>query len=86
MTTLPISYIYLSQKITDCELPSTETLNTFSTIQQIENLKLCYDLSKDYFLKIKVDFMPHLEANKITELTIWLQLGHSARKSWVEDI
>ncbi|CAG8618679.1 32173_t:CDS:2 [Gigaspora margarita] len=40
----------------------------------------------DYFSKIKADFTPHLEANKITELTTWLQLGHSARESWVEDL
>ncbi|CAG8458360.1 7875_t:CDS:2 [Racocetra fulgida] len=133
MTTSPISYSYLSQKITNCELPSTETLNTFSKAQQIEILKLCYDaqkrllnklledkklehadveipvvqlpkrinknqssklklwelcpwLSKDYFSKIKSDFTPHLEANKITELTTWSQLGYSARESWVEDV
>ncbi|CAG8811288.1 22328_t:CDS:1 [Cetraspora pellucida] len=115
MTTSSISYSYLSQKITDCELPSTETLNIFSKAQQIEILKLCYNtqkrllnkllddkriehadieipvvqlpkrnknqssklklwklcpwLSKDYFSKIKADFTPHLETNKITKLT-----------------
>jgi hypothetical protein len=127
-----ISYSYLSQKITDCELPSLETFNTFSKAQQIEILKVCYNaqkkllnkllddkriehadieipvvqlpkrnktqssklklwelcpwLSKDYFSKIKADFTPHLEENKITELTTWSQLGYSARESWVEDV
>ncbi|CAG8462549.1 2573_t:CDS:2 [Racocetra persica] len=45
--------------------------------------ELCSWLSKDYFTKIKADFTPHLEANQITELTTWSQLGHLARESWI---
>ncbi|CAG8505750.1 18848_t:CDS:2, partial [Racocetra fulgida] len=41
-----ISYVNLSQKIIDCELPSSETLNILSTGQQIEILKLCYNGQK----------------------------------------
>ncbi|CAG8789370.1 18219_t:CDS:2 [Gigaspora margarita] len=117
MTTSSISYLHLSQKIIDYELPSKETLYTFSKDQQIEILILCYDvqkillnklleekriehaniefpvvqlpkrnknqslklklwelcpwLPKDYFSNIKGNFILHLEANKITELTTY---------------
>ncbi|CAG8834967.1 39674_t:CDS:2, partial [Gigaspora margarita] len=127
-----ITYSNLSQKIIDCELPSSETLNTLSTSQQIEILKLCYNAQrkllnqlleekrienadieiptiqlpkrnktqssklklsalcswspKDYFAKIKADFTPHLEENKIKASVTWSQLGYTARESWIEDV
>ncbi|CAG8511120.1 6283_t:CDS:2 [Dentiscutata erythropus] len=99
-----LSYKHFSAFYADCELPSTETLNTLLKRADIEIpvvqlpkrnknqssklklWKLCPWLPKTYFSKIKADFTLHLEANKITELTTWLQLGHSARESWVEDV
>jgi hypothetical protein len=132
MTSTSISYKYLFQKIIDCKLPSAETLNTLSTGQQIEILKLCYNaqrkilnnlleekriekanfeiptiqppkrnkhqssklklsalcswLPKDYFSKIKADFTPHLEENKIEASTTWSHLGYTARESWIDDV
>ncbi|CAG8773448.1 5436_t:CDS:2, partial [Dentiscutata erythropus] len=94
-----ISYTYLFQKITDCELPSKETLDILSakipTIQpskrnrtQSSKLKLsalCSWLPKDYFAKIKADFTPHFEENQIKESVTWLQLGYTARESWIDD-
>jgi hypothetical protein len=48
--------------------------------------KLCSWLPKDYFLKIKADFTPHLEENRIAESTTWSHLGYTVRESWVSDV
>ncbi|KAF0475502.1 hypothetical protein F8M41_024611 [Gigaspora margarita] len=47
--------------------------------------ELCPWLPKNYFLKIKADFTPHLEENKIAESITWAHLGYSVRESWVLD-
>ncbi|CAG8615461.1 829_t:CDS:2 [Dentiscutata erythropus] len=48
--------------------------------------ELCPWLPKNYFSKIKADFTPHLEENKIAESITWVHLGYSVRESWVLDV
>ncbi|CAG8576101.1 5133_t:CDS:2, partial [Racocetra fulgida] len=43
--------------------------------------KLCSWLPKDYFIKIKADFAPHLEENRIAESTTWSHLGYTVRET-----
>ncbi|CAG8796874.1 12159_t:CDS:2, partial [Dentiscutata erythropus] len=44
-------------------------------LSKIKLWELCPWLPKTYFAKIKADFTPYIEANKIAESTTWSQLG-----------
>ncbi|CAG8794675.1 4086_t:CDS:2 [Gigaspora margarita] len=74
--TSSISYTDLFQKITDCALPSKETLDTLSTKNADIDIPTIQPSKRNKTQSSKL---------KLSALLTWSQLGYTARQSWIED-